>query len=227
MAFLESLLLVYIACCCDIYDTRRHVRLQLSSLVFRPVTISLRCIFFSKYEEPLLHKASSSCWRRWDPRQKYRNKTYPFRCPLESNMCLHINRKGWQIIFSKGNYNISQSTWSSTLIINAATLPLRNGVFIFSPWIWMTLWLTQSIEYSRDDVIWLLGHILLGPKKQWNFCLLPWDICYDTLSGHINILTTLRLSWRELVKMLQLTSPAEVPAYSWQQLSFENKGACQ
>lgn len=46
-AFLESLSLAYFVCCCDIYDSRRHIRLQLSSLVLCTVTISLRCISFN------------------------------------------------------------------------------------------------------------------------------------------------------------------------------------
>ena len=72
--------------------------------------------------------------------------------------------------------------------------------------------------------IWFL---ILGPEKQWNFCLVVWDICYGTLKAHIKILTLLRPSWRELVTVLQLTSLAKVLAYSWQQLSVENKDACR
>ena len=79
-------------------------------------------------------------------------------------------------------------------------------------------------HWATEKSIWLL---ILHPEKQWNFCLVVWDICYGTLKAHIKILTLLRPSWRELVMVLQLTSLAKVLAYSWQQLSVENKDACR
>lgn len=51
MKFIESLPLVYFACRCDIYDTKRHTGLQPSSLIFPPASISLRCFPSSKSED--------------------------------------------------------------------------------------------------------------------------------------------------------------------------------
>lgn len=132
MKFRESLPMVYFACCWDIHDTKRHIELWLSSLIFPPASISLRYFPFYKSGDLLLHRAPSFWSRRWDSRQEYRHKTCLFRCPRESNVCLYINRKEVLTgdIFQRWPQHLPTSM-SSTLIGNVTILPLKNGIHLF------------------------------------------------------------------------------------------------